>query len=171
MPCPLKALVLMLVLVPSVVESKVLAPGSNVKAWNDAKMVGIALKIYAEENGGKLPDAFEQLFPNFIFDSSRYDHTTLTVPGAILDDLSDDAIIAVRLFPEDGRYAVAIYSTTTVKPIKASPWIGELPGQRQSYYNGIFHGTALTFLGFAVLVLVVRTFQRSSKKPTEQGGG
>jgi hypothetical protein len=93
-------------------------PASQNLALTNAQDVGVALKTYADEHGGKLPQTLAALSPDYLADPKRAEHMFLTTPGAILADLSPDSVIAIRSVPDDGRYVVVVYSTIATKRIK-----------------------------------------------------
>jgi hypothetical protein len=85
-------------------------PGNRTKALQEARQVGIAMKLYAtDDSQGRLPDTLSALIPRYIPDTASHliRHMVVTTPRARLNDLPSDYIIAVKLIPGDGdRLAV-----------------------------------------------------------------
>jgi len=62
-------------------------PASQNLALANARDVGVALKTYADEHGGKLPQTLAALSPDYLADPKRAEHMILTTPGAVLATL------------------------------------------------------------------------------------
>ena len=107
-------------LVPAVYSDTIM-PGYLVKATSDAHQVGLTLKLYADDHGGKIPASLATLTPDYVPDARLYQNMRITAPNVVLRDLPVDFIIAIRTVPEDARYIVAIYSTTATTALKVSP--------------------------------------------------
>ena len=78
--------------------------GKAVLANNQAKQVNLALLLYANEHGGRLPTALGQLVPQYIDDKLAeifFDHLHLTAPGANLKELPDACIIELKFIPSN----------------------------------------------------------------------
>ena len=65
------------------------------------KQVGTALKLYADDNQGRLPNHLEEMIPDYFTQPEILEHVEFLAPGALLPDLPPGAVIARRPFPED----------------------------------------------------------------------
>jgi hypothetical protein len=69
--------------------------------FSQIKAVGVALKFYADDNQGLLPQRLEDVMPDYLTEREFLDHIELVAPGAKLIELAPATVIARRPFPED----------------------------------------------------------------------
>lgn len=72
-------------------------------AMSDAKQVGMAARLYADDHQGRLPENLQQLVPNYLPDDKFFSRMQLTTPGVLLKDLPQNSIIAVKTATEPKR--------------------------------------------------------------------
>lgn len=65
-------------------------------AMSEAKQVGMAARLYADDHQGHLPENLQQLTPNYLPDGKFFPRMQLTTPGVLLKDLPPNSIIAVK---------------------------------------------------------------------------
>jgi len=64
-------------------------------------VVGVALKLYADDNQGLLPQRLADVMPDYLTEREFLDQVELVAPGAKLLELAPATVIARRPFPED----------------------------------------------------------------------
>ena len=69
--------------------------------------VGLALKLYADDHQGVLPQRLEDMMPTYFTKREILDHVEYVSPGAELSELPPTAVLARRPFPEDHLVAEA----------------------------------------------------------------
>jgi hypothetical protein len=119
-----------LLLVPGGAHGETMTPAYKAKVRADAHSVGVAPKGYVDNHGGRLPNSLEALPPVYLVNAQTYNNTILTTPNAVLSNLPEDCIIAVRTIPEDPNQVVAVYATIAAKTLWVSRRIltENLPG-------------------------------------------
>ena len=110
-------------------------PGYLAKATLDARQVGLALRVYADDHGGKLPASLSDLNPDYLPDDRSQRNMQITTPNLLLRDLPEDCIIAIRTVPENGRYLVAVYSTLSATVLMLAP--GTSTSTPDDWRNGL----------------------------------
>jgi len=70
--------------------------GVFMRAMSEAKQVGIAAKVYADDHQGRLPEALEQLTPDYVPNDASFSRMILTTPGVLLKDLPPASVIAIK---------------------------------------------------------------------------
>ncbi len=65
---------------------------------NEAKQVGIAAKLYANDHEGRLPETFAQLMPDIVDDARLFQQMQLLTPGAKLDELPPKTVMMTKTF-------------------------------------------------------------------------
>ena len=84
--------------------------GQIILAAQEARQVGIAIHLFAQDHGGAMPTNLDQLVPNYLPDRRLFHYTRLTTPGATLKTLPKDSMIAFRLVPKETNAVVVIDS-------------------------------------------------------------
>lgn len=81
---------------------------ARTQATSEAKQVGFAILLYAEDHNGVMPLELTDLVPKYLPDAKFFRYTRLTTPGAALKALPKDSIIAFRLVPKENTGVVVI---------------------------------------------------------------
>jgi hypothetical protein len=93
-------------------------PARYTNAVTEARQVALALKMFADDHQGTLPDSFDMLIPHYIPDKQLLRRIWLTTPGTKLDQLPKQAIIAFKLIPEETFRVVVVRPDATVETIR-----------------------------------------------------
>lgn len=79
-------------------------PAVFTKAQTEMRQVGIAVKAYADDHQGRLPQSLEELFPAYHPEKAVIAHTHFAAPGAVLADLPAKSIILFRVATDNRRH-------------------------------------------------------------------
>ncbi len=74
--------------------------------FGQIKQVGLALKLYAADHQGTLPDHLEDMMPIYFTKHELLDNVEYVSAGAKLPELPPTAVLARRPFPEDRLISV-----------------------------------------------------------------
>lgn len=95
---------------------------------SDTRQLGLFLHEYVEAHDGKFPGTLDELARNYgdYELGPLYVNVVLTTPGAVLRDLPEQSVIAVRTVPEEPNSIVVLRADFRVQYLRARaavpPW-------------------------------------------------
>lgn len=98
-------------------------PPHRIRALSEARQVALALRLYADDHGSRMPAALNELMPHYLPPDASHlvRHMTLTMPRARLKDMPADYIIAWKLIPKDGDRIVAVHPDASAEIVRSDP--------------------------------------------------
>ncbi|MHA3770350.1 hypothetical protein ACXR0O_02300 [Verrucomicrobiota bacterium sgz303538] len=85
---------------------------------SEARQVGLALKLYAGDHDGTLPNSLAALVPEYLPDKQLMRHMSLATPSAKLHELGKNSVIAFKLLPEDTKRVVVVRPDISIEAIR-----------------------------------------------------
>ena len=77
-------------------------------SYGNAKTVGYAIRLYAEDHGGQMPPTLKEIVPTYLEDSKLLENMNLLTPNSRFSELAPSTVILKHSRPErdDGYYVI-----------------------------------------------------------------
>jgi len=82
--------------------------GVIMKAASEAKEVGLAAKLYADDHQGRLPKSLDELSPDYLPKKEVFAHTYFATPRSALAELRPESIMLFRVAIDERRHETRV---------------------------------------------------------------